>query len=86
MKSSSSNTHPTTSSSVGGFGIPTPPHIPSSIVLITIPTPPRRRGMEDDTKLHVFKGTSLEDPEKHWFLCEAVWTIKQINDDNVKLV
>ena len=37
-------------------------------------------------KLPTFKGTGAEDPEQHWFLCEAVWTIKQIQDDNNKLV
>ena len=48
--------------------------------------PPCRNRMGDDMKLPTFKGTKAEDPEKHWFLCEAVWTIKQIQDDNTKLV
>ena len=39
---------------------------------------PRRNRMGDDMKLPTFKGTWAEDPEQHWFLCEAVWTIKQI--------
>ena len=42
--------------------------------------------MGDDMKLPTFKDTGAEDPEQHWFLCEAVWTIKQIQDDNTKLV
>ena len=42
--------------------------------------------MGDDMKLPIFKGTRAEDPEQHWFLCEAMWTIKAINDDNIKLV
>ena len=37
-------------------------------------------------KLPTFKGTGAEDPEQHWFLCEAMWTIKGIHDDNIKLV
>ena len=37
-------------------------------------------------KLPTFKGTGAEDPRQHWFLCEAVWTIKGIQDDNIKLV
>ena len=37
-------------------------------------------------KLPNFKGTGSEDPEQHGFLCEAIWTIKQIQADNVKLV
>ena len=48
--------------------------------------PPRRNRMGDDMKLPTFRGTRGEDLEQHWFLCEVVWTIKQINDDNVKLV
>ena len=54
----------------------------------TAPTqnPPRRNRMGDDMKLPTFKGIGGEDLEQHWFLCEGVWTIKQILDDNVKLV
>ena len=48
--------------------------------------PPHRNRMGDDMKLPTFKGTGAEDSEQHWFLCEAVWTIKQIQDDNTKLV
>ena len=45
--------------------------------------------MGDDMKLPTFKGTGAEeteDAEQHWFLCEVVWTIKGIQDDNIKLV
>ena len=42
--------------------------------------------MGDDMKLPTFRGTGAEDPEEHWFLCEVVWTIKQIQHDNTKLV
>ena len=42
--------------------------------------------MGDDMKLPTFWGTGGEDPEQHWFLCEAAWTIKQVQDDDVKLV
>ena len=37
-------------------------------------------------KLPTFKGTGAEDPKQHWFLCEAMWTIKGIQDDDIKLV
>ena len=40
--------------------------------------------MTDDIKLRVFKGTGSEDPEKFWFLCEAVWTAKNIMDQNTR--
>ena len=42
--------------------------------------------MGDDMQLPTFRGTGAEDLEQHWFLCEVVWTIKQIQDDNTKLV
>ena len=53
---------------------PTPP----SGSTIANQNPPRRNRMGDDMKLPTFKGTGAEDPEQHWFLCEAVWTIKGI--------
>ena len=40
--------------------------------------------MNDDIKLLVFKGTGSEDPEKFWFLCEAVWNAKSIMDQNIR--
>ena len=48
--------------------------------------PPPRKRMGDDMKLPTFRGRGGEDLEQHWFLCEAVWTIKQVQDDDVKLV
>ena len=49
-----------------------------SVSNTTNQNPPRRNRMGDDMKLPTFRGTRAEDPEQHWFLCEAVWTIKQI--------
>ena len=40
--------------------------------------------MGDDIKLPVFRGTGVEDLEQHFFLCEAVWSIKQVQDDDTK--
>ena len=40
--------------------------------------------MYDDIKLPVVKGIGLEDPEQFWFLCEAVWTAKNIMDQNTR--
>jgi hypothetical protein len=37
-----------------------------------------------DMKLPIFKGTGLEDTDQHWFLCEAVWSVRQIRDDDEK--
>ena len=41
--------------------------------------------MENDIKIPVFRGTGLEDPNQHWFLCEAMWNVKQVTDNNVKM-
>ena len=40
--------------------------------------------VNDDIKLPVFRGTGSEDPEQLWFLCEAVWTAKNIMDQNTR--
>ena len=31
--------------------------------------------VRNDIKLPIFNENGLEDPEKHWFLCEVVWTV-----------
>ena len=40
--------------------------------------------MNDDIKLLVLKGTGSEDPEQFWFLCKAVWTAKNIMDQDIR--
>jgi hypothetical protein len=40
--------------------------------------------MEDEMRLPTFRGDGSEDPEQHWFLCEAVWSIKNITNEAVK--
>ena len=35
-------------------------------------------------KLPIFNGNGLEEPEKHWFLCESIWTVRQVQDSIVK--
>ena len=47
--------------------------------------PPRRNRMGDHMKLPLFKGSGLEDPEQHWFLCDDVWSVKQVVDDAIKM-
>ena len=47
--------------------------------------PPRRNRMGDDMKLPVFKGSRLEDPKQHWFLCEVVWSAKKVIDDDINM-
>jgi hypothetical protein len=40
--------------------------------------------MVDDMRLPIFRGDGSEDPDQHWFLCEAVWNIKNVTDEAVK--
>ena len=40
--------------------------------------------MGDDIKLPVFWGTGAEDPDQHFFFCEVVWSIEQVQDDDTK--
>jgi hypothetical protein len=40
--------------------------------------------MADEMRLPIFRGDGSEDPDQHWFLCEAVWNIKNITDEDVK--
>ena len=40
--------------------------------------------MGDDIKLPIFWGIGAEDPEQHFFICEAVWNIKQVHNDDIK--
>jgi hypothetical protein len=40
--------------------------------------------MADEMRLPTFRGDGSEDPDQHWFLCEAVWSIKNITDKIVK--
>ena len=42
--------------------------------------------MGDDIKLPIFRGTGTEDPDQHFFLCEAIWNIKQVQSDDIKRV
>jgi hypothetical protein len=42
------------------------------------------RSMADEMRLPIFRGDGSEDPDQHWFLCEVVWSIKNVNDEAVK--
>ena len=60
-------------------------HVAGQSTPVSFP-PPRSTmaHMGDDIKLPVFKGTGSEDPEQFWFLCEAVWTAKNIMDEDIR--
>jgi hypothetical protein len=40
--------------------------------------------MEDEMRLPIFKGDGSEDPDQQWFLCEVLWSIKNVNDEAIK--
>ena len=63
------------------------PSIPVAGQSTPVSSPPPRSimaHMVDDIKLPVFKGTGSKDPEQFWFLCEAVWTTKNIMDQDIR--
>jgi hypothetical protein len=42
--------------------------------------------MADEMRLPIFKGDGSQDPDQHWFLCEAIWNIKSITDEAIKRI
>jgi hypothetical protein len=40
--------------------------------------------MADEMRLPTFRGDGYEDPDQNWFLCEVVWSIKNVTDEVVK--
>jgi hypothetical protein len=42
------------------------------------------KSMVDEMRLPIFRGDGYEDPDQHWFLCEVVWSIKQVTNEDVK--
>jgi hypothetical protein len=40
--------------------------------------------MVDEMRLPTFIGDGYEDPDQHWFICEAVWSINNVTDEAVK--
>jgi hypothetical protein len=40
--------------------------------------------MVDEMRLPTFRGYGSEDPGQHWFLCEVVWSIKNVTNEAVK--
>ena len=68
-------------------GSNTSPSIPVAGQSTPVSSPPTlstMAHMTDDIKLPFFKGTGSEDPEQFWFLCKAVWTAKNILDQDVR--
>ena len=87
---SQSKSNPSPSSPVAGqsTSVSSLPPVTNLLTVISIPPPPPPRftmaHVNDDIKLPIFKGTGSEDPKQFWFLCEAVWTAKNIMDQNTR--
>jgi hypothetical protein len=43
-------------------------------------------GVDNTLRLPKFKGIGYEDPKQHLFICETIWTTKNIHDDGSKIV
>jgi hypothetical protein len=39
-------------------------------------------GLDNTLRLPKFKGIGLEDPEKHMFVCETMWTTNNVHNDS----
>ena len=37
-----------------------------------------------DIRLPTFNGNGAENPEQHWFLCEAIWMVHQVHNVDIK--
>jgi hypothetical protein len=46
----------------------------------------RMRNQYTKLRIHVFHGMGKDDVEKHWFTCEAIWSVKRITDEASKIV
>jgi hypothetical protein len=71
LRNQSNPSHQSVQSTVNS----SPPHIQSGTL---------GRSMADEMRLPIFRGDGSEDPDQHWFLCEAVWNIKNVTDEAVK--
>ena len=37
-----------------------------------------------DIQLPTFNGNGAEDPEQHWFICEVVWMVHLVQNEELK--
>ena len=55
-------------------------------IITTTHTSKMGTNREDATlKIPVFHGTGRDNAKQYWFTCDAIWVVKQIADDNVKI-
>jgi hypothetical protein len=77
---------PVVSEMLGNQNIPNHQSLQSTITSSSASTQIGNLGnsMVDEMRLPIFRGDESEDPDQHWFLCEAVWKIKNITNEVVK--
>lgn len=46
----------------------------------TVPRGTAPRRMAYDLRMPLFNGNGSQDPEQHIFVCESIWTVKQLHD------
>lgn len=56
------------------------------VVIQPIPQSTATRRLSDDLRMPVFNGNRSQDPEQHMFVCETIWIVKQIQDQDAQIV
>lgn len=41
--------------------------------------------MVDELRMPIFNGNRSQDPEQHMFVCEVIWIVKQILDQDTQI-
>jgi hypothetical protein len=69
--------------------------LPQAIVVWKDPAnSSQKRGTSSSSKMEnqdstlrfpMFHGMGKDDAEKHWFTCEAIWSVKRVTDDVAKI-
>jgi hypothetical protein len=49
-------------------------------------TPNTMAGVDHTLRMLEFQGTGSEDPEQHLFVCDTIWTVKNVQDEVTKIV
>jgi hypothetical protein len=42
-------------------------------------------GVDNTLRMPEFKGVGSEDREKHMFVCETIWVVKNVQDEDIKI-
>jgi hypothetical protein len=42
-------------------------------------------GIDNTLRMPEFQGVGSEDPEQHLFVCEMIWTMKNVQDEAMKI-